>query len=315
MKAGGFTPTSGPEIVAGRAEFFTPTPGPEMVGDGFTPTPGIVVRLAALIVWLAPALARADDTQGDDPCTSAVIDPVVTPVRDIDLDAQRSACVRQDVSARSLSHALIDTPGFHGVLGGDLTLGGHLIIRKAHELSAQLRVVDFSFVQNAVNKVTNTGFGPLVIGVATGNWIGDGARGAIAAQVELPYTRDQMDTQHVSGQVAGLVTGKLANRVILHARLGALGMHAESVAGSTNRLAFRAGTDIAWHVRARVALIGGADISAGWVHGFDHLLLRAGVHWRMTHSSDWRLRAGLGAPVGGAERTNAVLDLAVVHGL
>jgi len=273
------------------------------------------MKLVVLIVLLAPAFAGADDAHGDDPCTAAVIDPVVTPVRDIDLDAQRSACMRQDVSARLLSHALIDTPGFHGVLGGDLALGGHLIIRKAHELSAQLRVVDFSFVQNAVNKVTNAGFGPLVLGAAAGNWIGAGARGAIALELELPYTRDQMDTLHVSGQLAGLVTGKLADRVILHARLGTLGMYAESVAGSTHRLAFRAGTDIAWHVRARVALMGGADISAGWSHGFDHVLLRAGVHWRMTRGGDWRLRAGLGAPVGGAERTNAVLDLAVVHGL
>jgi hypothetical protein len=268
------------------------------------------MKLVALLLLL-PSLAFADD----DPCDSEVIDPIVTPVRDTDLDAQRAACMRQDVSARVLSHALIDTPGFHGVLGGELAIGGRVIIRKAHELSAQLRVVDFTFVQNAVNKVTHAGFGPLVLGAAAGGVIGTGARGAVALQLELPYTRDNMDTVHVSGQLAGLVTGRLAPRMILHGRLGVLGMRAASLAGTTHRLAFRAGTDIAWHLRRRVALQAGAEMSAGWYHGFDHVLLRAGVHWRMTRGGDWRLRAGMGAPLGGAERTNIVVDLAVVHGL
>jgi hypothetical protein len=170
-------------------------------------------------------------------------------------------------------------------------------------------------VQNAVNKVTNTGFGPLVLGAAAGTFIGAGARAALALSLELPYTRDNMETVHISGQVAGLVTGKLSRRVILHGRLGALGMHAASTAGMTHRLAFRAGTDVAWHLRHRFALHGGAEMSAGWYHGFDHVLVRAGIHWRMTRGGDWRLRAGVGAPLGGAERTNAVLDLALVHGL
>src|SRR6185503_4385860 len=126
---------------------------------------------------------------------------------------------------------------------------------------------------------------------------------------------DEMDTVHVSGQLAGVVTGQLARSFILHARLGALGMRASSLAGSTNRLALRAGTDVVWHMRRRIAFMAGADISAGWYHGFDHVLLRTGVHWQMRLASDWRLHAGLGAPVGGSERTNAVLELAVVHGL
>jgi hypothetical protein len=261
------------------------------------------MRAAAFIVLLAPALAAAD------PCDSAVIDPIVTPVRDVDLDAQRSACLRQELSAGLVAHALIDTPGFHGVLGGDLAIAGRLRVREYLELSAQLRVVDFSFVQNAVNKTTNTGAGPLVVGAAYGF-----SRAAIVAQLELPYTRNEMDTLHVSGALGVVYTGPLADELVLHARLGALGMHAESVAGGTNRLALRAGTDVAWHLRTRLALQAGAEISAGWYGGFDHVLLRAGVHWQMT-ATDWRLRAGLGAPVGGSERTNAVLDLAVVRGL
>ena len=267
----------------------------------------------ALIVLLAPGIAIADE-RDDDPCKPSVIDPIVTPVRDVELDAQRSACMRQDLSVRLLSHALIDTPGFYGSLGGELAVGGRIVVREAHELSAQLRVVDFSFVQNAVNKVTNTGFGPLVLGAAAGGFIGTGARGAVALQLELPYTRDHMDTTHVSGQLGGIVTGQLAPRVLLHGRLGALAMHAASLAGTTHRLAFRAGSDVVWHLRARLALLAGADLSAGWYGGFDHVLVRAGVHWQLRRT-DWRLRAGLGAPVGGDERTNAVLDLALVHGI
>ncbi|HEY5924421.1 MAG TPA: hypothetical protein VIV11_22240 [Kofleriaceae bacterium] len=273
------------------------------------------MRVPLALVFLAtPALALADE-RADDPCIATVIDPIVTPVRDVDLDAQRSACLRQELEAGLLAHALIDTPGFYGSLGGDLALGGRVVIREAHELSAQLRVVDFSFVQNAVNKVTHAGFGPLVIGAAAGGFIGVGARGALVAQLELPFTRNDMDTVHISGQLGGVVTGRIAPRFVLHARLGALGMRASSVAGATNRLAFRAGSDVVWHLRTRLALLAGADLSAGWYHGFDHVLLRLGVHWRVTRDNDWRLRAGIGAPVGGDERANAVLDLAVVHGL
>lgn len=260
--------------------------------------------VATIAVCLAASVARAGE-----PCASAVIDPIVTPVRDIDLDAQRSACLRDELSIRMLGHALIDTPGFHGVLGGELAIAGRLVMRRWLELSAQLRVVDFAFVQNAVNQVTNTGFGPLVVGAAYGF-----TRMALVAQLELPYTRDEMDTLRVSGALGAVYTGPLADQLVLHARLGALGMHAESLAGSTNRLALRAGGDVAWHLRTRLALQAGAEISAGWYGGFDHLLLRAGVHWQMT-ASDWRLRAGVGAPLGGSERTNVVLDVGLVHGL
>src|SRR5688500_168490 len=257
--------------------------------------------VCALCVLLWAGSAEADDMVSADPCDANVIDPHVTPVRDVELDVQRSACLREDISLRVLSHALIDTPGFYGNLGGNLSLGGRLIIGKAHELSAQLRVVDYTFVQNAVNKVGNTGFGPLVLGAAAGDTIGAGARGALVLQVELPYTRDQMDTLRTNAALTGVVTGRLTDSLLLHTRLGALGMHASSEAGSTRRLAFRAGADVAWHVRTRVALHAGSEISAGWYGGFDHVLLRAGVHWKMTsgwceYRNDWRLRAGVGAP-------------------
>lgn len=270
------------------------------------------MRALAAALVLAPALASADVMR--DPCVDAVVDPIVTPVRDVDLDAQRAACLRHDVSARLLAHVLIDTPGFRGLLGGDLALVGRYAVRDTLELSAQLRVVDFAFVQNAVNKVTHTGFGPLSIGAAFATPIGDGARGAIVGQLEVPYTRDERDTLHTSGAVTAVITGRITDTVVLHARLGAVAMYASSVAGSTQRLAFRAGGDVVWQVRTSMSLQAGADVSAGWEPGLDYVLPRAGLHWRLGQS-DWRLRTGAGVPIAGSERTNVVLDVALLHDL
>lgn len=270
------------------------------------------VALALLIAALSPALAHAD--AADDPCTAAVIDPAVTPVRDIELDAQRSACVRQEVFTRVLGHALVDAEGFHGVLGGNLTFGGRLVLRESFEVSAQLRVIDYTYVQNAVNKVTNTAFGPIILGGAATRPFASATRGALAGQLELPYTRDPMDTRHASGQLAALVTTRLAPSWFLHGRAGMLGMYASSLAGSESWFAVRGGSDVVWQFCRCAAVLAGAEVSAGWRGGFDHVLVRAGVHWNM-HASDWRLRAGVGAPIGGDERTNAVLDIAIVHGL
>ena len=267
------------------------------------------MRAAALAVLLAPALAVADD--GEDPCATAVTDPVSTPVRDVMLDTQRAACVRQDVSAGVLAHALIDTPGFYGTLGGDLALGGRLVVATHYELNAALRLVDVAYVQNAVTKTTHAGIGPITIGAVAERAIGRGARGALVAQLELPYTRDNMDTVHVSGQLTAVVTGRLSTRWLLHGRLGTVAMAASSLGGDTDRIALRAGADAAWQAGTRVSLQAGAEASAGWYHGFDHLLLRAAVHWRM--ADRWRLLAGLAVPTLGDERTNAVLDIGIAR--
>lgn len=255
--------------------------------------------MKALLLLLVPSLAAAD------PC-EAVRDPIVTPVRDAYLDAQRSACVRDEAFVALAPHALIDTPGFHGVLGGDLSLGGRLVVHEI-ELGVQVRAVDFAFVQNAVNKVTHTGFGPVVIGAAANR-----GNAAIAARLELPYTQS-FATVRTSAALEGLYSADLGRTFTLHGRLTALGMVASSEAGETHRLAFRAGADLVWQPRPAVALQAGADLVAGWAHGFDDVLVRAGVHWAMTGL--WRLRSGVGLPLGGSERTNAIVDVALVHDL
>ena len=255
--------------------------------------------MKALLLLLVPSIAAAD------PC-EAVRDPIVTPVRDAYLDAQRSACLRDEAFVAIAPHVLIDTPGFHGVLSGDLSIGGRLVVRNT-ELSVQARALDYAFVQNAVNKVTHVGVGPLVIGAARAK-----DHAAIAARLELPYTQS-FDTLRTSAALEGIYSADLMPDVTLHGRLTALGMFASSEAGETHRLAFRAGADLAWQPRRSVALQVGADLMAGWAHGFDDVLVRAGVHWAMTGL--WRLRSGVGLPFGGSERTNAIVDVAVVHDL
>lgn len=259
------------------------------------PLPSLVV------LFVAPSIASAD------PC-DPVRDPIVTPLRDPYLDTQRSACLRDEAFVALAPRALIDTPGFRGVLGGDLSLGGRVVVGKAHEVSLQLRALDFAYVINAVNEVTHAGIGPLVVGTAA-------ARGpaAIALRVELPYTRDDWATLHTSAAVEGLVATDLAPALTLHSRLTAFGMFASSEAGDTRRLAFRAGADLAWQPRKPLALQAGADLMAGWSRGFDAVLVRAGAHWAM--SSAWRLRSGVALPLGGSDRTTAIVDLAVVHDL
>ncbi len=266
-----------------------------------------LVALVAMVVCAAPLLARADA-----PCDDSVIDPVVTPVRDAQLDAQRGACLRDELSAGVRAHVLIDTPGFHGVLGGELDLGGRIVVAKAHELSAALTLFDYTFVQNAVNKITHTGYGPLVLGAAAGSAIASRARAALSLRIEVPLTDDERDTTRLGGQLAGIISGSLSPRVTLHARLAAIGRLTSSLGGETYRLAFIAGTDLAFHVRPRVALQVGTDVMAGWASGVDHVIARAGIHLRLREGGASRLRIGAGVPFAGSEQTNAILDVTVL---
>lgn len=275
-----------------------------------------MTRAVLLALLLVPRMAAAEPPplpsfDHAPPCDQPILDPVVTAVRDAKLDLQRSACMRQQVTAGINAHALVDTPGYHGVLGGDLTLAASTIIGKAHELSAELRVIDYAFVQDAVNKVTHTGFGPLVLGAAAGKPISPHANAALSLRVEMPATRGDSDTLRSSAQLAGLVTGLLSPHVALHGRLATLGSVASSEGGTTKQLAFAAGLDLAWLARPTVALHLGADMMGGWQAGFDHLLARTGVHWRPRRYT-WRMRLGVGLPVAGDERTNAIVDLAFV---
>lgn len=251
------------------------------------------------------------------PCDERIVDPVITPLRAAGIDAQRTACLRDESLVLLHTDALIDTPGFRGVLGAELRAIGRMRLGAHAELDVAVRAVRAVYVQNAVTRVTTAQLGPLVLGGAWGTRLGDGAGAvqlALAGSLELPYTRNEVDTLHTSGDLAVLATTSLTARTTLHARLGLVWMYASSLGGSTARAAPRAGVDLARRVGRRIAVHAGVDVQAGWYGaGLDHVHLRAGVHARLRGA--WRLMAGLGVPASGEERTSAVLDLGVLRDL
>ncbi len=246
--------------------------------------------------------------------SDGLVEPVVTPLRDAAIDAQRSALVRSELSVHIPVAAHIDTPGFHGEIDGALHLGGRVVVGDRLELSASLRAFRYQFVQNAVNIGTGAQVGPLVVGAAYGKrW--DASAVAIAGTLELPYTRDNLDTARLSGALTLLATNRLGPRTTLHSRLGFVGMRAWSLGGSTGRMAFRAGLDLVRRAGERWAFDLGAEIQAGWYDGFDGTTIRFGTQRRFGDSGRYRGALGIGLPVGGDERTNAIIDIGVIRDL
>jgi hypothetical protein len=266
---------------------------------------------ALLAVALLATTASADPF-APDICANALVEPVATPLRETDL--QRGACLRSSLSADATTHALIDTDNFHGVIGGDLALAARYLARHDVEVGAQLRLVDYTFVQTAVNKVTDTRFGPLAIGAALGLPFADRARLAIVMLAELPYTRDEMDTIRASGQLGLAFTGELSPRWLVHARFGGVFSLASSDGGDTVRYALRAGTDLAWRFRARWSLHYGLETEGGWRTGLSTVLVRAGLQWR-PRGGAYRAILGIGAPILGDEPTNAIVSIGVARDL
>ena len=125
------------------------------------------MKLALVALTGVARIAAADAPPAEtDPCRDSILDPVSTPVRDAAIDAQRGACLRNELGASLLAGALIDTPGFRGVLGGELRIDGRIRLGSSVELTLGVRIFRYVFVQNAVNKVTNVDTGPVTIGGA-----------------------------------------------------------------------------------------------------------------------------------------------------
>jgi hypothetical protein len=263
----------------------------------------LAVVASAAVLRAAPALADPSA----DPCGDALTDPVPPPVRDAAIDAQRAACTRDALSTNVEADVLIDTPGYHGEVGGDWWLAGHLRVARPLELSAAVRAVRYAFAQNAVNKATDVEMGPLTLGGAYITHLGDGANAGLSATLELPYTREDTDTIRTSGDLTLLASAALRPRTFLHARLGTVWMSASSAGGTTTRIAARAGADLVRRQGRRLALGLGADVQAGWYGGLDHVNVRVTGQWRMFER--WRCAFGIGLPVGGDERTNAIVVL------
>lgn len=254
------------------------------------------------------ALLLVADIASAAPCDDALVDPIATPLRET--DQQRGACLRDQLAVDLTTHALVDPPSFHGVLGGDLALAARVVIDRI-ELGARLRLVDYTYVQTAVNKVTATRFGPLAVGAA----LAIDPNLAAVATVELPFTRDAhraRDTLHTSGHVALAFTTALARPFTVHARFGGGFAYASSSGGDTRRFALRAGADLVWQPGRRLAVQLGTDAEAGWRDGFSTLLARGGLALRWGAQ---RIVLGVGIPLFGDEPTTAIVTLGVARDL
>ena len=268
--------------------------------------------MRALLLLLLADVARAE------PCANSIEDPIATPLHDVDV--QRAACLRGELSVGVNAHALIDTPNFHGVIGGDLTIGARKSFGDDHgtqwfELGLSYRVFDFQFAQTAVNKATETSTGPLVVSAAHAIPFADSAKLAVLVAAEVPYSRvTELETRRLVGELGLALTGELARSWRLHARMAYLIESAASDGGEAHHMAVRAGADLAWHPFRRWAFSAGTDAEAGWRNGFSTLLVRAGIQWRMRGGA-YRLQLAGAAPLFGDEPTTAIAYLGLARDL
>jgi hypothetical protein len=270
-------------------------------------TPVAVVApgpVAATPAPLLPAIAN------DDPCFDSVHDPVPLGLRDAGFDAGVGACVRSEVTARLGAHAIIDTPGFYGQLGGELNFGASFTLTPGLQVGFGYRAPEYEFAQNAVTKATALAYGPLQLHVKASSNLEFGNRpvyGAVFFQASIPYTSAELQTVALGGQLTGLVTLGLARSWFLHGRFGVVMGATSSGGGTTLRAAGRGGADVNFNLRSWLDLAAGVDIQGGWFRSFDHVLVKLAAHWRVR--GRWRVETGVGAPFLGKDRTNVIFTL------
>ncbi|MCB9561150.1 MAG: hypothetical protein H6708_12150 [Kofleriaceae bacterium] len=250
-----------------------------------------------------------------DVCDDAVIDPAPVALRAGGFDGGRSACLRSDLDLRLDAHALIDTPGFYGTLGGGLRLGVRFVERVGFEWGATLQVADVTFAQTAVLAVTEAGYGPVGLHAAVSratSLAGRDLRLGGVVGFELPFTRSALDASSAGGQLAGLATWEASDRVVIHGRLGVLGWYGASAGGTSTRGAIAASADAAVRTWSWLRAFGGLEVQGGWYGGgLDHVALRLGAHWRLR--GPWQLDAAAAAPLVGAERTDVAFTFGLRH--
>jgi hypothetical protein len=267
-----------------------------------------VRRAVAIAIVLASSSAHAEDV-----CDDPIADPVPLAVRSGGFDATRSACLRADVDVRLGAHALIDTPGFYGTLGGGLQIGIRFLESFGLEWGATVDVVDLTFAQTAVVTATDATYGPITIHGALGRPVGERLRLAALARADVPFTRSSLDSSSAGVQLAGLATYRAASRVAVHGRAGLLGWYASSPGGTSTRAAAVVSADAAIRTWWWLDAIAGVETQAGWYGlGLDHVAARVGAHAHLG-AGPWRLDVGAMLPLAGTERTNLVFTLGLLR--
>lgn len=270
--------------------------------------------LLAIVATAAPALAQpAGEPLAGEPCQEHVDDPVALPWREGGVDALRGGCLHADLAVRLGGRATIDTPELYGTLASDLVVAARFVEGGRVEWGVGLRVVDFTFVQNAVIAVDELGYGPVSAHVALGGraaLAGRPLRTAAFARLELPFTRSRLDGSSGAAQLGAAATWLVGPRLRLHGRAAALGWYASSTSGRDGRLAAALSVDAGWRPVHWLGLFAGSDVQVGWYGlGLDHVAVRLGGHWRV--KGLWRVEAAVGRPLVGSERTDVAVGLGV----
>jgi hypothetical protein len=262
-----------------------------------------------VLLLLVPSLAHADEAP-EPLCDDSIVDPPAVGLRSGNFDAPRSACLRSELEVRVDTRALIDTPGFHGTLGGDLQIGLRTLEDFGLEWGVTLQMVDYTFAQTAVVTATDATYGPFSLHGALGRDVTERVKVAGYLRFEVPFTRSLLDVTMGGTQLAALATWDAYPWIAVHGRGGALFWYASSQGGFTGRAAGVLSADGAFRVNGWLETFGGLEVQAGWYRGgIDHVAARLGAHWRVKGA--WRVEVAALVPLAGEERTNAALTIAV----
>lgn len=300
------SPMRAPEGSAAAPGPLTPSL-PDSMHEATTNTSPATSVAAATAVHARPAQA---------PCADTVHALPWLPMRDAGFDAAVSACPQAMLSARLAARALIDTPAYYGTIGGEMHLAASFVLAPTVAVGFGFRALQYQFVQNAVIQATAASYGPLYVHAKVATDLEFGRRpviGGVYIAAALPFTSQALDTAAGGGQLSGVLTFPLGDRLVVHGRFGLLVGASSSGGGTTVRAAGRGGADLAWRTTSWLDLLAGFELQGGWHRAFDHVLVRMSARGRVY--GEWAVEGAIGVPLFGAERTDGVLSLGVTRDL
>lgn len=263
--------------------------------------------LLALVAMTSIAHAQEDDGL----CADHVMDPPALAWRESGVDATRPACLHADLGLTLGARIVLDEDNFYGSIAGGATIAVRSLESDRFEWGISLRALDGVFVQNAVLKVTDLGYGPLGahVAVATrGRAFGVPRRSAHYLRLELPYTRSRLDGSSGAAQLGHASTWLLTGKLQFHGHVALLGWYASSTAGRDARSSLSASADVGWLAISWMTVFAGGDAQLGW-YGWTSPVLaaRLGLHARV--KGLWRVETALGRPLLGDERADFHFNL------
>lgn len=263
----------------------------------------VLVLELGLGLGLVPGIAHGG------PCEHDLTPPAEVGLRAAGLGAPRTACVEKTLRLDVLGAAAIDVPSFYGTLGTRVALGVRWPAR-GWEISGDLYPAELQFSQNASIKATELGVGGGALGALRSFAISMGGHAVVVApavRLVLPLQNSMHPTFAGAAELAVHAATRPLAWLTVDGHLSAAG-EAYAPAGGYDGLA---GVTLGGGAGAApvrwFAAHAGLEAGAGWHGGFDHLLARVAVHFRVGASN--RMVLGVAAPLAGAERTDLVIGL------